>query len=255
MSDRKKIHEFWNSRANLGSCAGTKDTISKSLEIEAINQYVQDGMKVLDVGCGNGVTAVELSQRHAIDLQGFDYAEKMIKAAKESLKGKILKGKCVFFIHDLKDVGALQGSFHLVYTERALINLQSWEEQESTIRSILCLLKPSGRYLMCENSQDALDRLNALRTQVGLDDISPPWHNRYFREAQVENILVADVKLECIENFASTYYIFSRVVNAWLSKREGKEPTYDAAVNKLALNLPPIGDFGQTKLWVWKKEQ
>ncbi|MCD4754762.1 MAG: class I SAM-dependent methyltransferase [Deltaproteobacteria bacterium] len=255
MSEKGEIHKFWNSRANLLLEAGTKDIISKRLGMQAIAKYVQDGMKVLDVGCGNGVTALELVERHAIDITGFDYAEEMIKAANENLTKKKLTGKCVFFVHDLKNVGVMRGAFDLVYTERTLINLQSWEEQESAIRTIVGLLRPNARYLMCENSQDALDRLNAMRAQAGLDVINTPWHNRYLREDEVESILLTDAKIECIENFSSTYYFLSRIVNAWLSRREGKEPAYDATINKLALNLSPIGDVGQTKLWVWKKNQ
>ena len=63
MLKEESIRGHWNSRAGLGLWAGTKDLIAKSLEIEAIASYVCDGMKVLDAGCGNGVTAIELTHR------------------------------------------------------------------------------------------------------------------------------------------------------------------------------------------------
>lgn len=250
---KNDIYEFWNNRSELGVEAGTRDTVCKRLEIEAIAGYVKDGMNILDAGCGNGVTALELAECYAVNVTGFDFAEKMIEAAKEQMANKRLKGNCTFFVHELKNVGELRKTYDLVYTERALINFRSWKEQEEAIKSIIGLLKPDARYLMCENSQDALNRLNSIRLQAGLDTIKPPWHNRYLIEDEIQNIPVAGAELEEIENFASTYYFLSRVVNAWLSKREGREPAYDAPINKLALNLPPIGDVGQTKLWVWKK--
>jgi cyclopropane fatty-acyl-phospholipid synthase-like methyltransferase len=49
---------FWNSRAGLGQWAGSRDVIAKQLEVEAIATYVRDGMRVLEVGCGNGITAI-----------------------------------------------------------------------------------------------------------------------------------------------------------------------------------------------------
>jgi hypothetical protein len=35
--------------------------------------------------------------------------------------------------------------------------------------------------------------------------------------------------------------------------QNGKEPEYDSPINQLALKLPPFGDIGQTKIWVWRK--
>ena len=50
---------FWNGRAELGQLAGTRDVIAKQIEVDAISTYVRDGMRILEVGCGNGITAIE----------------------------------------------------------------------------------------------------------------------------------------------------------------------------------------------------
>ena len=68
---------------------------------------------------------------------------------------------------------------------------------------------------------------------------------------RVKDILVM---LEEVRFISSTYAFLSRVVNAWLAKKEGEEPSYDAPVNKLALELPAFGGIGQTKIWVWRKK-
>ena len=106
---------------------------------------------------------------------------------------------------------------------------------------------------MCENSQDGLEKINELRARVGLYEIKPPWHNRYFRESEIIQETLPGLILERLEDYSSTYYFLSRVVNAWLAAQEDKEPSYDALVNQLALNLPPIGDVGQGKIWLWRK--
>ena len=61
------------------------------------------------------------------------------------------------------------------------------------------------------------------------------------------------MKLDGCVYYSSTYYFLSRVVNAWEAAQSGKDPDYDAPVNQLALKLPPIGDFGQGRLWLWRK--
>lgn len=253
MSNKQDIQEFWNSRAHLELKAGTKDINAKTMEMEAISKYISDGMKILDVGCGNGISAITIAKRYAVQIKAFDYAEKMIESAKKSLAGKNLKGEIQFFVDGVKGLNNISDKFDLVYTERVLINLPSWDEQKVAIQNILNLLKQNGLYIMCENSYDALQRLNSLRLQVGLQEIDPPWHNRYICENEVENLHLEGAILEKVEKFSSTYYFISRVINAWMAKEEGKEPAYDSPLNKLALKLPPMGDVGQTKIWVWRK--
>ena len=62
------------------------------------------------------------------------------------------------------------------------------------------------------------------------------------------------MKLEKVHDYSSTYYFISRVVNAWQAAREGCEPDYEAPINELAMLLPPIGNVGQGRLWIWRKD-
>ena len=106
---------------------------------------------------------------------------------------------------------------------------------------------------MCENSQDGLSALNHLRTCVALPEITPPWHNRYLRDAEIAEIQITGVELEKVVRYSATYYFLSRIVNASLAKSEGREPDYNAPVNRLALSLPSFGDCDQSRLWLWRK--
>jgi ubiquinone/menaquinone biosynthesis C-methylase UbiE len=249
----QNVLDFWNSRAGLGQWAGTRDLPLKQLEMETLAQYVRDGMRILEVGCGNGITAIELAKRYEVDIIGIDYAEEMISAASDMLAGQNLKGRVSFRTGDVRNMSEWSKRFDLIYTERVLINLEDWPQQRAAIASITDLLADGGLYVMCEHSQDGLDEINALRERVGLARITPPWHNRYLRDEELGGVELPGVKLEGVNFFSSTYYFLSRVVNAWLAAQEGEEPSYDAPVNKLALQLPAVGTLGQGRIWLWRK--
>jgi len=248
------IRAFWNNRAGLGQCAGTRDVIAKQLEIEAIAAYVRDGMRILDAGCGTGETAIELARRYCVEVIGIDFAEKMVASARGMAAGQHLRGCVTFQVGDVRNLAHFSEKFDLAYTERVLINLPDWETQRQAIVSIANSLVPGGLYVMCENSQDGLEKTNFFREQLGLSRITAPWHNRYLRDAELRQTTFPGLELEGVVYHSSTYYFLSRVVNAWLAAQEEKEPDYCARINQLALHLPPIGDLGQGRTWLWRKK-
>ena len=246
------VLSFWNSRAGLGKWAGTNDIIAKQIEMKAISSYVKDGMNILDIGCGNGITAIEIARKYHATVLGRDYAEEMITNAQELLKGQEHCGSVKFQVGDVTDLPEFADKFDMIYTERTIVNLPDWKTQKQAIIDIVGLLKEGGKFVMCENSQDGLDAINVLRLSVGLPSIIHPWHNRYLYDAEIKKI--KEVQLLDINYYSSTYYFLSRVVNAWQSAQEGKEPEYEAPINKLALQLPPINKMGQGRIWVWTQK-
>ena len=248
-----KVLEYWNERAALAARAGSDDLVAKELEIRAISSQIRDGATVAEFGCGNGTTALELLQRHDIELHCFDFSPAMIDAAREQAERLGLADRVQFNVCDVRSEPVLSRKFDLIYTERMIINLPDWAAQAKAINYLISNLVPKGRYLMCENSRTGLDNLNGLRVAAGLDPISPPWHNVYLDDAKVAGLEMPSARLAEVQPFSATYYFLSRVVNAWLAKREGASPSYDAPVNRLALDLPPFGDCAQGKLWVFER--
>lgn len=255
ISDPQARKAFWNSRAHLGLQAGTQDVIAKKLEIEAMAEHVKDGMTILDVGCGNGVTAIELARRYAVTVTGMDNAENMVTAAQEMAAKETLKGSVQFLVGDVTRLPTSLQKFDVVYTERTLINLSDTRTQQKAIGDIAQLLTTGGRYLMCENSRKGLRRINELRASIGLSEIQMPWHNCYIDDDAMQRLSLPSVVLECVVDFSSTYYFLSRVVNAALAAQRGEEPKYDDPINALALQLPALMEgLGQTKLWIWRAQ-
>lgn len=257
-----KIKMHWDRQAAKGELSGTRDRIAKELEIRAISQFVKDGMRVLDVGCGDGETIGCLLDKHHLDIQGVDFSNEMVARALrrtyayESGIVSIL----TLDVRNLKQYFSQHNPFDLIYTERTLINLSSWEEQRQAIIDIGALLKPGGLYLMCENFKEGLADINRLRQEVGLEVIKEPWHNRYLTQDEI----IPDLKnipgliLEDRVDYSANYYFLSRVVEAYVAAQEEREPAYDSPINRIALRLQTtkvVCNRGQGQLWVWRKKR
>jgi len=247
------ILEHWNVRATLGDIAGTPDLIPKELEHRAILAAVikHRPATILEVGCGRGELArLIVASCPWVDYLAVDGAREMIAVARSQpcLRSRLR------FAH--RDIGNLpSGHFDMVITERMLINLPTWEDQLQGIHDITDRLNPGGRYVMCENSQIGLDEINHVRVKLGLGEIKAPWHNRYMRTEELQQVPSSVLTLEDCQMFSADYYFLSRIVNAKLSQDAGREPKYDAPINKLALSLPASVSprFAQGRLWCWRK--
>ena len=120
-------------------------------------------------------------------------------------------------------------------------------------------LRSGGLYVMCENSQEGLDNINRLRAKLGLPEIVPPWHNHYLDQADIDGFdrAVKDIAVHLWSDdndYSSTYYFLSRIVNAALAAEQGREPDYNSPINRLALKLPALmSGFGQGRIWLWRR--
>jgi len=248
------VLSFWNTRAQLQEKAGSNDLVAKSIEIEALSKFFRDGLDVMEFGCGNGITALEMARRYDITLQAYDFSAEMVKAAQQLAASIGCTDKVTFATGDITHPPAIEKTFDLIFTERMIINLANWELQQSAIRTLCSHLKPGGKLLLLENSSTGLEKINELRVAAGLKAITAPWHNIYLDDEQVAKLDIEGCELTQVVPYSATYYFLSRVVNAWLADQEGKEPQYDAPVNKLALALPAIGDHAQGKIWVFERK-
>jgi SAM-dependent methyltransferase len=248
-----KVLEYWNQRASLADKAGSDDVLAKKLEVRAINNQIKDEMQVAEFGCGNGETAIQIYKNKKIKLDCYDFSPLMIQNAIINAKNHGLEEKIKFHVNDIRAESILNCKYDVIYSERMIINLPDWSTQVNAIKYITGNLKTGGRYLMCENSIQGLNNINEFRAMAGLEKIVPPWHNLYINDDLISNLKLDGVRLINVEAFSSTYYFLSRVVNAWLANRAGVQPLYDSPVNHLAMDLPPVGDFSQGKLWVFEK--
>jgi len=243
---------FWNSRAALGETSGTQDLIARELEIRYLSRWLpKAGGRVLDAGCGNGYTLERLQGAGSGGFlgYGFDFSPAMVEQAQARLPlGVIFQG-------DLREIPSRLGAFGLVYTQRALINLETAADQRAAIRNLGECVAAGGHLVLMECSVYGLRNLNRLRQQVGLPEVVAPFHNRYLFDDEVTGVALHGMDFLQVDYPLDTYAFLSRVVQARLAMDEGHEPIYDHPINQMALMLdgPMVPHCGQGRAFVWRR--
>jgi SAM-dependent methyltransferase len=134
------------------------------------------------------------------------------------------------------------GQFDVALSERCLINLTSTDHQRRALGNIAAVVRPGGRFIFCEGSEDGRRRVNELRESAGLAPMPPIWHNLDFNEAILMQWLAPWYDVEEHAHFG-LYDFLSRVLHPLLVAPES--PKYDAKINELAarLSLSRRSDF------------
>lgn len=256
------VRGVWHDRPLHSPTPETDDVIAKLLEMEAIGQYVKPGMDVLDLGCGAGTTLIDLCHKYDINALGIDSSKEMVElAVKQRAEWYIRSGSVFtqpqFICMDAREVeqklfSISTGAYDIVITERLLVNIPALEDRRNLVAMIGRMLKPTGLYLMCENSKQGLEQINQLRYIMDLPEIRPPSHNTYMDENELDSY-PEGVRLKEVVNYSGMYYFLSRVVQAYHSKLTGEPIKYTAAINQAALSMPEglCNMKGQGRLWVW----
>jgi len=224
--------------------ATSPDFNLRDLEISFIIDTIQnlnpeDRRKIIDVGCGNGVTALRLAQTISADIVGVDFSKSMIEGA-EYLKCQFerLKVHPTFMIGDARKLDCPNNSFDVAISQRLLINLPNKETQRTAIMEIHRVLKKGGLFVMVEGTIDGLRRLNEFRTRVGLEAIPDKSNTNVsvlkFREKRIESFLKKNFVIVKKQHFGM-YYLISRVIHPLLVAPN--QPRYDAKINEIAKKI------------------
>jgi ubiquinone/menaquinone biosynthesis C-methylase UbiE len=260
------VRESYNRLRNPKDLYATsRDANLRDLEIEAIRTYVTAPGTLLDLGCGNGFTLCSLGMLlDGWTMVGVDFSEALIRGA-EAMRTEheskmrsipqLILGDAIAHIRGLPEA-----SVDCVLTERFLQNLPSRESQYGVIREAKRVLRPGGRLLMCEGSQDGFEALNDLREAVGLERIPESGPENVsalrFRDAEIERFSEDELGLiRTAKAGFSTYFAIARVLHPLLVSPQ--QPRFSARINDLAHkiqdHLPKDSSLGSNILWVYEK--
>jgi ubiquinone/menaquinone biosynthesis C-methylase UbiE len=258
------LKQLYNARDATDPYATSRDFNLRELEISAIRDALPPSGKVVDLGCGNGYTAISLARNSGdYSFIGVDFAEKLIEGARE-LSGaenpplrKVPEFTCEDAVSYVTRLAS--DSVDAVITERFLLNLPDPNVQQAVVRECFRVLRGGGRLLMCEASSAGFAGLNKLRVSCGLTAIE---------ETSTDNVSAVRLDDDEIEDFASQvgfrlvsrlgfseYFIISRVLHPLLV--QPLLPRFAAPINSLArkiqLQLPLDAGIGSNVLWVLEK--
>ncbi len=253
--DLETIRQHWERRGRkygLSPSASWVDETMMHREGVILSRYLKDGDRVLDAGCANGYTTLQLARLKRIRIIGIDYAPSMIDYAKLNLgRAGLLAGSANFRVGNFLKLDFPDNTFDKVITKRCLINLGSTEHQKAALQEAWRVLKPGGLFLISEVSTQSSDNLNQLRRRLGLETMTPLWHNCYLDEVELFKFAEPYFELKKVKRFSSTYYALTWVMYPFFV-RSGQR-NYRGWFHRLSARLPQVGDWGLQKLYVLQK--
>ncbi len=257
------VRSHWTQQAidhGLSSSASWSDHCVIEMEIREITSHLSTGDNVLDIGCANGFSTAQYAAQKKINILGLDYIPEMVESAKKRLQAlsSALPGTIEFGIGDITKLNLQDAIYDKVICTRVLINLGDWDNQCNGLNEAIRVLKPGGQLILSEATLQGWNQINKFRREWKLPNIPIPAFNLYLDENQ----LISEASKRCdlidVINFASTYYVGTRVFKPLLAKAlnidiDVADPKMD--FNKWFSNLPSWGDFGTQKLFIFEKRK
>jgi len=242
-----------------------EDPIIRQKEVELLMNFFslpaikENSKDVLEIGCGNGYTLNLLKQKFSnYKFTGLDFSEDLLKIANNRKLDNV-----TFCQGDARNLQFKDDSFDVIYTERCIINLLTWEEQQQALKEMNRILRKGGYILFMESFTDGYENLNKARTELGLDAIAMPHHNLYFNKETFEPFVSKMFKImDPMEmgaanenvlnrNFLSTHYFVARVMHPLMTK--GDPFLKNTEFVKFHSFLPPSGCYAAIQAYFLKK--
>jgi ubiquinone/menaquinone biosynthesis C-methylase UbiE len=260
--NEEEIRDYWRNQAITFAedhRASWTDVHAINLEIAEISKRLRNDTRVIDIGCANGFSTVNYAQRFRIDIKGIDYIPEMIAAANQRLGTQAggLMGTVTFATGDITALDEPNGYYDTAIVTRVIINLAQREKQIAAIREAARTVKMGGALLLSEATREGLQRLNSFRSEWGLQPIPEPPFNNYVDEELTRTAAPDLLDLEEISNFASTYFIGTRVLKPLLAGAigNGVDPARaEMEWNRFFSLLPAAGDYGTQKLFIFRRK-
>jgi len=248
---QKQNQEFWDKMAeeNEGHEVSWWDINMKKIEVKNIIPYLDKKDFVLDVGCSNGASTLDIYKQVKCKIHGIDYSQNSLEQAK-----KIRIKNLSFEYGNIIDYKT-DRQFDKAFSIRCLINLMSDAHQKKALINIHRLLKVKGIYIMAEAFYGGLVNLNKARQFFGLNPLKEPSYNHYLRENQFESFITDYFNIIEINKYASLYYIGTRLFQylAMDSDPTDKDTILHRFFSNYSFATKHSGDYSPQKIYVLEK--
>ncbi len=163
--------------------------------------------------------------------------------------------KSNFLVGDAREINFEESYFDFIYTQRCLINIQSWEEQKKALNEIRRVLGYEGYYLMIECFTDGLKNNNRAREECGLEKLEPVLYNNYIDKGLFLDFIKDKFEIIKLDgfphNFLSSHFFITRVLHALITK--GRQIKNTEFV-KFFSYLSPIGNYSPLQVYILQKK-
>ena len=200
-SEKTDTDKVWNDRAkNVSySNANIDDLVQRELENKFMLRELNPGMRVLEVGCGNGYLTQDIRTRVS-SLVSFDFSEEMIEVAKKTCGEKNNQFHC----ESILNADAVTEKFDAILCVRVLINLPDINEQQQAIDNMANWLKPGGRLILVEGYSEGFEALSELRKMSGVSKLKPAKINYYSSFKSLKSFI--EGKFQITNSWNSGFY-------------------------------------------------
>ena len=186
-------------------------------EIKRFQEEWEFNPQVLDLGCGNGYQIKRQKNYFPqCNFYGIEFTPELFQLA--NIEGKIK-------LLDMRKLPWFSHKFDIIYSERSIINLYSWNFQEQALKNIGENLRPGGLYIMMESFKESLHQLNRVKKELGVITGKESKHNLFLTESVVKTLK----KIGLFEkpgvmpkNYLSSHYFLSRVFYQFLKPKGGR---------------------------------
>lgn len=245
--DKESILEHWNDE-NIESM---QDKYIVDAEIKLISNQLSPNSKILDAGCGEGEGTSVYAKIDDTIVHAVDFSETRLKKAKERLAGyDNVNFKQIDFLEEYQ----LDNDYDFIVSQRMLINLTEWDLQKKVLLGFKKMLKPNGKLIILEGSQDGVETLNAFRAAYGLKPIPVRWHNLFLKDEKLNDFMQDNGFTLTKEAGLGAYFFLTRGIRPIYEEN----PTWQSDFNKIAISekvnqlLGFDTQFSRVKLWVYQ---
>jgi len=268
LSNDEIIREHYKTQAQKhkdSALSTMEDPITRQKEVTLIQNFFRlpvvasNAKQVLEIGCGNGYTLSHLSTHFPeFEFTGLDFSEDLLEIAR-SRNLKAVK----FEQGDARELRFDDESFDVIFTERCIINLLTWEEQQQALNEMRRILRKGGHILFMESFTEGYNNLNKARVELGLESIPMPHHNLYFEREIFEAFVLQQFdivtashlggeNIDVPRNFLSSHYFTARVLHPLLTK--GDPFMKNTEFVKFFSFLPPSGCYSAIEAYILRKK-
>jgi 2-polyprenyl-3-methyl-5-hydroxy-6-metoxy-1,4-benzoquinol methylase len=208
------------------------DTLEQNLILDLIGPA--SGLRILELGCGDGELAVELATNGA-SVVGIDASPQIIAAARDRAVREGRDGEARFEVASIESLSLDSEKFDVVVAVAVLCFV---EDAAAALRAAACALHPGGRLIVGE-----LGRWNvwsAIRRVKGWFG-SPVWRQARFRSASELKRLALDAGFVKVSVRGAVFYppigVVARLLRR-IDRRVGMATTMGAAFLALSGSMP-----------------